>query len=454
MFIGIRATSFFCPPKFSPKTLFGGGVQGVWYDPSDLNTLFQDSGGTIPVTAVEQPVGRILDLSGNNNHATQGTAGSRPVLRSRFNLLTYSQEFDNAAWSKLGFLAFGSGSVVNAIAAPDGSVTADLLTENTAAGAHGINASASTSITTGSSYIFSISLKSNGRNVVNIYGDAVNGYLGATGTKVNLTTGTVVSAGSATNVSIQDQGNGWFRVAITCTATNVTASPGVYLTDGTNQSYVGNGTSGVYIWGAQLVAAKVFPANTYQSITIATSYATGTAFPRYLAFDGVDDFLVTGNINFTATDEVTTWVGVGKNSDAAVAMIAELTTGLDNSWHLASPSAISAGDYQWRSRGTVSAIANSPGTYAAPIVNVITGIGDISNDVCQLRVNGTLATSITTDQGTGNFTTAPIYIGRRGGTSLPFNGNLYSFIVRGKTTLTSQVRATEEWIAAKTPITI
>jgi hypothetical protein len=43
--------------------------------------MFQDSAGTTPVTAVGQPVGRILDKSGNNNHATQATTASRPVLQ-------------------------------------------------------------------------------------------------------------------------------------------------------------------------------------------------------------------------------------------------------------------------------------------------------------------------------------------------------------------------------------
>jgi hypothetical protein len=72
---------------FTPAVLFAAGEQGVWYDPSDLTTLFQDSAGTIPVTAVEQPVGRMLDLSGRGNHATQTTSASRPVLSARVNLL-------------------------------------------------------------------------------------------------------------------------------------------------------------------------------------------------------------------------------------------------------------------------------------------------------------------------------------------------------------------------------
>ena len=47
--------------EFSPADLFTAGTVGAWYDPSDYSTLFQDSAGTTPVTAVEQPVGLMLD---------------------------------------------------------------------------------------------------------------------------------------------------------------------------------------------------------------------------------------------------------------------------------------------------------------------------------------------------------------------------------------------------------
>ena len=43
------------------RALFAAGEQGVWYDPSDFSTMFQDSAGTTPVTAVGQPVGLWLD---------------------------------------------------------------------------------------------------------------------------------------------------------------------------------------------------------------------------------------------------------------------------------------------------------------------------------------------------------------------------------------------------------
>lgn len=66
---------------FTPLSLFAAGEVGAWFDSSDLRTLFQDAAGTVPVTAVEQPVGRMLDKSGRGNHATQSTAINRPILR-------------------------------------------------------------------------------------------------------------------------------------------------------------------------------------------------------------------------------------------------------------------------------------------------------------------------------------------------------------------------------------
>lgn len=78
---------------FSPLSLFAAGEQGVWYDPSDLTTMFEDSAGTTPVHApgngtADSPVGKILDKSGRGNHATQSTSTARPTLSARYNLLT------------------------------------------------------------------------------------------------------------------------------------------------------------------------------------------------------------------------------------------------------------------------------------------------------------------------------------------------------------------------------
>jgi hypothetical protein len=47
-----------------------------------LSTLFQDAAMTTPVTANNDPVGAILDKSGNSRHLTQSTAGSRPLYKT------------------------------------------------------------------------------------------------------------------------------------------------------------------------------------------------------------------------------------------------------------------------------------------------------------------------------------------------------------------------------------
>jgi hypothetical protein len=80
MYIGISTLrSLNQGSSFSPASLFASGEKGAWYDPSDITTLFQDAAGTIPVTASGQPVGRILDKSGNGAHATQSTDSARPT---------------------------------------------------------------------------------------------------------------------------------------------------------------------------------------------------------------------------------------------------------------------------------------------------------------------------------------------------------------------------------------
>ena len=66
---------------FSIADLFASSEQGAWYDPSNIDTLFQDSAGTTPVTTAGEPVGLMLDKSGNDNHPIQATAAARPTYQ-------------------------------------------------------------------------------------------------------------------------------------------------------------------------------------------------------------------------------------------------------------------------------------------------------------------------------------------------------------------------------------
>lgn len=93
MGLGLNQTRRVPPSAFTPASLFAGGVQGAWYDPSDIATLFQDSAGTMPAV-VDQPVGRMNDKSGNGLHMFQPTAAMRPILRQAGGLSWL--EFDGA----------------------------------------------------------------------------------------------------------------------------------------------------------------------------------------------------------------------------------------------------------------------------------------------------------------------------------------------------------------------
>lgn len=66
--------------QVAANNLFRSGAPGGAWDFSDPTTLFQDAAGTVPVTGFNQPVGHVLDLSGNGYHLTQSAAASRALF--------------------------------------------------------------------------------------------------------------------------------------------------------------------------------------------------------------------------------------------------------------------------------------------------------------------------------------------------------------------------------------
>ena len=434
--------------QFNPMKLFALGEQGAWYDPSDLTTLYQDAAGTTPVTAVEQPVGLMLDKSGRGNHAFQTTSTSRPVLSARANLLTKTEQFDDGVWGKIR-----SSVTANTATSPNGTLTADLLKADTNTNSH--YTGQANSVTIGTVYTMSASFKKAqlSQAALRFYPD--NSAF-TTGTAIfNLDTGVVIST-TAVTATIQPEGNGWYRCTATATATaSAVGTFGFHVADGSSVTFTGDGTSGIYIWGASLVPANQADLP-YQRVNTATDYDAGPAFPRYLRCDGIDDGMVTGTIT-PGTDKAQVFAGVRKLSDAARGVLAELsasTAGNAGSFVLTAPEGATS-NYGFGSRGV---ILNSPvaaGPFPAPITNVLTGVGNISGDSVILRVNGTQAAQSTADQGTGNYLAYPLYLFRRGGTSLPFNGHFYGGIIRfGDNLPIETIEQTEAWMAAKTGVTL
>ena len=189
----------------------------------------------------------------------------------------------------------------------------------------------------------------------------------------------------------------------------------------------------------------------YQRVNTSTDYDT-TGFPVYIKPNGSNQFMQTNSINFTATDKMTVWAGVRKLSDAALAVLAELSPIADiGSFTLTAPT--NGTGYFFRSKGTTTGAVAESLLFAAPITNTLTGLGNISGDLATLRVNGTQVAQSTADQGTGNYGNYPAYFYARAGTSLFFNGNDYGSIARGAASTATQITNGETYMAIKTGFT-
>ncbi len=161
------------------------------------------------------------------------------------NLLKYSETIDNSYWNKIRTTV-----TANAIEAPDGTVTAELLAEDSNTNqTHVVRQNTITEVpqTAGKSYVFSGYLKAGGRTRARIRFEQA-----AHQANINLTDGTITNVGFD-SVSISDEGNGWFRFVAVETADSREPLIQIMLLNDTGQStYTGDGSSGVYVWGLQL----------------------------------------------------------------------------------------------------------------------------------------------------------------------------------------------------------
>lgn len=160
---------------------------------------------------------------------------------ARRNLLIRTEQFDNAPWNKTRASITG-----NATVSPDGTTSADKLVEDTtASNTHGLN---QVFIGTAASYTFTAYAKSSERSQIHM--KLFNGTSFVSATYFDLAAGTV---GSGTGGAITNAGNGWYRCSINATlAASANCQAQIFLAVGGSDFYTGNGTSGAFIWGAQL----------------------------------------------------------------------------------------------------------------------------------------------------------------------------------------------------------
>jgi hypothetical protein len=200
---------------------------------------------------------------------SNGTCPSLLVEPQRTNLLTYSSSLDNAAWTKSNVTINA-----NAVISPSGIQDADKLIETTATGAHRIFPTS----TSGLNGTFSFFAKSGERTKVAILSTIID--LG-----FDLSNGTLIDLGSGTSSGkIEDYGNGWYRCSLYQSTGIVSLSIGL-LNNSNAISYTGDGTSGTYIWGAQLENAS------YQTSYIPTTSASVTRNADVISKTGISSLI-------------------------------------------------------------------------------------------------------------------------------------------------------------------
>jgi len=208
----------------------------------------------------------LIEVVTNDRPRIDYTDTSDGVLlleKAATNLIAFSEAFDNSYWTKLG------ASATSGFTSPDGTANAFKLVEDNSNGLHTFYQNASFALPTGNNTL-SVFVKPNGRNFFQIRtgsgGGIDNAPLYANFDLINNIETT--SSTGVLNSKVELYANNWKKISITF---NVSSSNSVALVFQTilsglsaiSETYQGDGTSGVYIFGAMLeqnsVASSYIP---------------------------------------------------------------------------------------------------------------------------------------------------------------------------------------------------
>tara|TARA_B100000902_G_scaffold335885_1_gene335833 strand:- start:65 stop:2236 length:2172 start_codon:yes stop_codon:yes gene_type:complete len=186
------------------------------------------------------------------NYPVYGGCPSLLLEPQRINLIPYSTDFSNAAWTKNEVTV-----TANSIISPEGITNASLIKESSANSLHWIGDAIS--VTSGTSYSASVYAKKKERSVLQIV--LSTNFLAASYANYDLDSGVVSATGGSVTAKIVQMQNDWYRCILSFTAT-ATNSGTLLLaiqnstTAARGAAYQGDGSSGLYLYGAQVEAGS------------------------------------------------------------------------------------------------------------------------------------------------------------------------------------------------------
>jgi hypothetical protein len=211
----------------------------------------------------------------------QNGGGGCPSLlleKQSTNVMLYSEQFDNAAWT-----AFRSSVTANATTSPDGTINAEKLIQQSGANDGG-GIFQSLTIANATAYTYSFFAKAAGYNFT--YARVSNSPSDFTAW-FNLSTGVVGSTAAGVTSTIVPYGNGWYRCSMTFTSVGISATPHIYIanSNGSDQTPSADGVKGIFAWGAQLEASS------YPTSLINTTSASATRVADACSKTGISSLI-------------------------------------------------------------------------------------------------------------------------------------------------------------------
>ena len=185
------------------------------------------------------------------------------------NLQSNTEQLDSGFFTKAN-----STIAANAVAAPDGTITADKLIMNAgrdpAIGTSSGLTFGNIDLTPSASYTQSIYAKTGELSVLRLRSNATNQHF-----DIPIAGPATAPTGTITACTVTPVGNGWSRITWSFVATgSVPGNRGDHW--GIRSASTGDGTSGFYLWGAQLEQGST--ATTYEAKTTSTTAGTTEVF--------------------------------------------------------------------------------------------------------------------------------------------------------------------------------
>jgi hypothetical protein len=245
------------------------------------------------------------------------------IEETRVNLLTYTEAFNGASWAPTNATV-----TADAVASPANTTTADKLIATAVSGIHRVFNTDAGNAVNGTTYTLSVYAKAGEyaflRLVATLY--MTNGPV------FDLSNGTIASTGGFT-ATITPAANGFYRCTATFTAsgTNLLVAQILAFPTSSTADYVGNGTSGLNLWGAQLEAGAFATSYIPTTTTSLTRNAdvvsmTGTNFSSWYV-SGPGTIIISTLLSALSTAAVQSSVNLGVDGNNQIYLYANNTGG-------------------------------------------------------------------------------------------------------------------------------